>query len=149
MLAGDPAGASAPFRCSRRPIMSEKQRVAAIEGWFTLDPEAPQLIGSRCTECGTCYFPRQESFCRNPACQSTSFEEAPLSRTGTLWSYTNACYQPPEPFVAPDPFEPFAIAAVQLEEEGMIDRKSTRLNSSHVARSYADFTVTHQHLHSQ
>lgn len=100
--------------------MSEKQRVAAIEGWFTLDPEAPQLIGSRCTECGTCYFPRQESFCRNPACQSTSFEEAPLSRTGTLWSYTNACYQPPEPFVAPDPFEPFAIAAVQLEEEGMI-----------------------------
>jgi len=100
--------------------MSEKQRVAAIEGWFTLDPEAPQLIGSRCTECGTCYFPRQETFCRNPACQSTSFEEAPLSRTGTLWSYTNACYQPPEPFVAPDPFEPFAIAAVQLEEEGMI-----------------------------
>jgi uncharacterized OB-fold protein len=44
----------------------------------------------------------------------------PLSRTGRIWSFTNACYQPPEPFVAPDPFVPFAIAAVELEKEKMI-----------------------------
>jgi uncharacterized OB-fold protein len=43
-----------------------------------------------------------------------------LSRTGRVWSYTNACYEPPEPFVAPKPFEPFAIAAVELEREKMI-----------------------------
>jgi len=42
-----------------------------------------------------------------------------LSRTGKIWSYTNACYQPPEPFVAPDPYVPFAIAAVELEKERM------------------------------
>lgn len=100
--------------------MSQKPQVAAIEGWFTLDAAAPQLIGSRCSQCGTYYFPKQSAFCRNPACQSTEFEEVPLSRTGKIWSYTNTCYQPPEPFVAADPFEPFSIAAVELEKESMI-----------------------------
>ena len=42
-----------------------------------------------------------------------------LSRTGHVWSYTNACYQPPAPYVAADPFKPYAIAAVQLEKEQM------------------------------
>ncbi|RLB38323.1 MAG: benzoylsuccinyl-CoA thiolase, partial [Deltaproteobacteria bacterium] len=58
-------------------------------------------------------------FCRNPACDQADFEEVPLSRTGTLWSYTSASYKPPPPFVAKEPFEPFAIAAVELEEEGI------------------------------
>ena len=44
----------------------------------------------------------------------------PLSRTGKIWSYTNACYKPPEPFVADDPFVPYSIAAVELAEEQMI-----------------------------
>ena len=43
-----------------------------------------------------------------------------LSRTGKVWSYTNACYQPPPPFVSPDPFEPYALAAVELEKERMV-----------------------------
>ena len=85
-----------------------------------MDAEGPSLLGSRCTACGTYSFPKQDRFCRNPACDSEEFEEVPLSRTGTLWSYTNACYQPPEPYVSPDPFEPYAIAAVQLEAEQMV-----------------------------
>jgi uncharacterized OB-fold protein len=36
-----------------------------------------------------------------------------------VWSYTSASYKPPPPFVAKEPFEPFAIAAVELEEEGI------------------------------
>ena len=44
----------------------------------------------------------------------------PLSRTGKLWSYTNAAYKPPEPYVAPEPFEPFGIAAVELDKERMV-----------------------------
>jgi uncharacterized OB-fold protein len=99
--------------------MSEA-RSAAIEGWFTLDAEQPSLLGSRCTTCGSYFFPKTAGFCRNPDCQGTEFEQVPLSRTGRIWSYTNACYQPPEPFVAPDPFVPFAIAAVELEKEKMI-----------------------------
>jgi uncharacterized OB-fold protein len=91
----------------------------AIDGWFTMDPERPHLIGSRCSKCGTYFFPKTISFCRNPECEGTEFEQVELSRTGRIWSYTNACYQPPEPFVAPDPFVPFAIAAVELEKERM------------------------------
>jgi uncharacterized OB-fold protein len=99
--------------------MSEKPRNAAIEGWFTLDDE-PHLIGSQCTDCGTYFFPKQDQYCRNPNCDSTDFNEVPLSRTGTVWSYTNACYKPPAPFVAAEPFEPYAIAAVQLDKEQMV-----------------------------
>ena len=92
----------------------------AIEGWYTLDTAQPHLIGTRCVTCGSYFFPRQDHYCGNPACDSTDFDDVELSRTGTLWSYTNACYQPPAPYVSPDPFEPFAIAAVQLEAEQMV-----------------------------
>ena len=98
--------------------MSEKPRAPAIEGWHTMDAK-PHLIGSRCLDCGTYFFPRQEHYCRNPNCDSTEFEDVELSRTGHVWSYTNACYQPPAPYVAADPFEPYAIAAVQLDREQM------------------------------
>jgi uncharacterized OB-fold protein len=97
-----------------------KTKVPVLEGWFTLDEAAPQLIGTRCTACGTYYFPKQNTFCRNPDCASESFEEAKLSRSGKLWSFTNAAYQPPEPYVQVENFEPFAIAAVELEKERMI-----------------------------
>lgn len=100
--------------------MSDKPITAAIEGWYTTDSDKPHLIGTCCKECGTYYFPKQSRFCKNPDCESTDFEEVELSRSGTIWSYTDAQYQPPEPFVAPDPFKPFAIAAVQLEKEQMI-----------------------------
>lgn len=100
--------------------MSAKPKVAALEGWFTLDEKEPRLLGSRCRACGTCYFPKAIEYCRNPACDSSEFEEVPLSREGRIWSYTNAAYAPPEPFVAPDPYVPFAIAAVELEAERMV-----------------------------
>ena len=100
--------------------MSDISTAAAIDGWYTLDTDQPRLIGSRCSACGTFFFPKQDRYCRNPDCDSTAFDEVELSRTGTLWSYTNACYQPPAPYVSPDPFEPFAIAAVQLEAEQMV-----------------------------
>ena len=88
----------------------------AIEGWFTTGPE-PALLGSRCTTCGTVFFPRAEGFCRNPACPGEEFTELPLSRQGRVWSYTDAQYQPPAPYVpASDPYQPFALAAVELPE---------------------------------
>lgn len=95
-----------------------KTRLPAVEGWFSLDP--PTLLGSRCTVCGTYAFPREAAFCRNPDCESTEFDEVPLSRRGTVWSYTDACYQPPAPYVAADPYEPFCIAAVELAAEKMV-----------------------------
>ena len=88
----------------------------AIEGWFTTGAE-PALLGSRCTACGTVFFPRTAGFCRNPGCAGEEFEETELSRRGTVWSYTDAQYQPPAPYIArTDPYEPFALAAVELPE---------------------------------
>jgi uncharacterized OB-fold protein len=88
----------------------------AIEGWFTTGDQ-PALIGSRCTACETVFFPRTSGFCRNPRCNGTEFADAELSRRGTVWSYTDAQYQPPPPYIpASDPYVPFALAAVQLPE---------------------------------
>lgn len=100
--------------------MSDKPQVPAIEGWYTMDADQPHLIGSCCKACGSYYFPKQFTYCKNPACDSSDFDEVQLSRTGKVWSYTNACYQPPEPYVSADPFQPYAIAAVELEKEQMI-----------------------------
>jgi uncharacterized protein len=93
----------------------------AIDGWFATDESGlPHLIGSRCPLCGTYVFPPRSLDCPNPACESARLEAVALSRRGTLWSYAENRYAPPPPYPAPDPFEPFAIAAVQLADEGLI-----------------------------
>jgi hypothetical protein len=99
-----------------------KSRVPALgaEGWFTEEGGAA-LLGTRCTACGTTFFPKAGFFCGNPSCTSSEFDEVRLSPTGTVWSYTDARYQPPPPFVATaDPFEPFALAAVELDGDGLV-----------------------------
>jgi uncharacterized OB-fold protein len=101
-------------------MSSAKSKVAAVDGWFTLDESSPALLGSRCPTCGTYAFPRARDFCSNPACDATEFDAVELSRRGTVWSYTDARYQPPPPYVATDPYEPFAIAAVELSAERMV-----------------------------
>jgi uncharacterized OB-fold protein len=93
----------------------------AIDGWFASDESgSPHLIGSRCPVCETYVFPPRALDCPNPACDSAALEPVALSRRGTLWSYTENHYAPPPPYPALDPFEPFAIAAVQLADEGLI-----------------------------
>lgn len=93
----------------------------AIEGWFTTGDE-PALLGSRCTSCTTVFFPpfglgEAAGYCKNPACDGNEFEQAELSRQGRVWSYTDAQYQPPPPYIpASDPYVPFALAAVELPE---------------------------------
>jgi uncharacterized OB-fold protein len=99
--------------------VSEKNQVPAIEGWFTSGDE-PHLIGSQCKQCSTYFFPKEETYCRNPSCQSTEFDEVPLSRVGTIWSFSEHYYKPPAPFIADEPFEPYSIAAVELAEEKMV-----------------------------
>lgn len=91
----------------------------AVEGWFTTDPE-PRLLASRCTVCANLVFPPvpadAASLCRNPGCAGTENETVALSRRGRVWSYTDAQYRPPAPYVAAEPFVPFALAAVELAE---------------------------------
>jgi len=97
-----------------------KPQVPVLDGWFTLDAKQPHLIGTQCKSCGTYYFPKQNLYCKNPSCDGEQFYEVQLSRTGKVWSFTNAMYQPPEPYVSPDPYVPYTIVAVELAKEKMI-----------------------------
>jgi uncharacterized OB-fold protein len=91
-----------------------------MAAWFDIDGERPRLIGSRCRSCRSYFFPKESFACRNPRCQASGLEDVPLSTTGTLWSFTDNHYAPPAPYVASDPFQPYAIAAVELSEEKMV-----------------------------
>ena len=94
---------------------------AAIEGWWSVDDSgAPHLVGATCPRCSTYVFPPRADNCPNPGCEADELEPVALSRFGTLWSYTENRYQPPPPYPQADPFEPFAVAAVQLAAEGLI-----------------------------
>lgn len=91
----------------------------AVDGWFTTDPE-PALVGSRCTGSGTYFFPPTD-VSRAPGHGGGPTESVVLSPRGRLWSYTSAGYRPPEPYLdPPGGFEPFVIAAVELEREGLV-----------------------------
>jgi uncharacterized OB-fold protein len=93
----------------------------AIDGWFANDASGqPYLIGGKCHRCGTYVFPPRANNCPNPACDGDDLAQVPLSRRGVLWSYTENRYAPPPPYPSPEPFEPFAVAAVQLADEGLI-----------------------------
>lgn len=122
--------------------MTATTATPAVEGWFTTDPE-PQLLASRCTACANLVFPPvpedAAAFCRNPACSGTENETVPLARRGRVWSYTDAQYQPPAPYVpATDPFEPFALAAVELPEGIVV------LGQVAAGFGVADLTVGHE-----
>ncbi len=103
--------------------MSATSVTPLVEGWFTTGEE-PRLLASRCTTCSNVVFPPVSAdagaaafYCRNPACDGEEHDSVELSRRGTVWSYTDAQYQPPAPYVpAGDPYQPFALAAVELPE---------------------------------
>ena len=101
-------------------MTAQRKRVPAIEGWFTLDADAPALLGGTCASCATIVFPPRAGSCPNPSCGSTELTPAPLGRFGRIWSYTTNQYAPPEPYIAPDPFEPFTVAAVELADERLV-----------------------------
>lgn len=97
-----------------------KTRVPAVEGWFTMDPDDPRLLASRGLETGSYFFPKNLAFSRNPAAPAEELEEVTLSRRGRVWSWTTNHYEPPAPYVAPDPFVPYTVLAVELPEEQMV-----------------------------
>lgn len=84
------------------------------EGLYETGNDGPHLIGSRCTGCGTVYFP-QAPGCRNPMCDHPALDRALLPNTGTLVSYTIQRYQPPALFRVDD-WAPYAIGLVDLGE---------------------------------
>ena len=93
--------------------MTDQTSIPFVEGHFTWPSDEPRLLGSQCSRCSTSVFPRTFT-CPNPSCDGGDVADVEFERTGTLASYTVVHYPPPPPFVAPDPFEPFAIAEVEF-----------------------------------
>jgi uncharacterized OB-fold protein len=101
-------------------VTLSKPRVPVVNGLFTGDGANGRLLGGRCPRCGAYFFPKQYSFCRNPACGAPELEDVELSTRGKLWSVTDNRYAAPSPFPVVEPFEPYGVAAVELAEERMI-----------------------------
>ena len=97
-----------------------RSRVAAVEDWFTMDEHAPHLVGTKGTESGSYFFPKALAVSANPAAPFEEREDVLLSRRGRVWSYTTNYYEPPPPYVSPDPFVPYTVVAVELETEQMV-----------------------------
>ena len=97
-----------------------RTKVPAVEGLFTMDLDSPHLIGSKGRARDSYFFPARLAG-SDPGCvHDDDREEVLLSRTGRVWSYTTAEYTPPPPYVAKEPYEPFVLAAVELEVESLV-----------------------------
>jgi hypothetical protein len=100
---------------------SDVTRVPVVEGYFVERPDGTAaLVGGKCERCGSYFFPKRFSFCRNPECGEPGLIDVDLSTRGTLWSFTDNRYAPPPPYPASEPFEPYGVAAVTLETEQMV-----------------------------
>jgi hypothetical protein len=89
--------------------------VHAAPGLFSEGEDGPRLLGSRCLGCGASYFPK-DTVCHNPGCDDPSIEEALFGPTGTIWSCAVQNYQPPAPVVTEEPYKPYAVGMVDLDD---------------------------------
>ena len=91
-----------------------QQRVPAVAGLYVEEGGA-RVLGNRCTACGTPYFPRAAA-CHNPGCgQAAPLEDCAFGGQGSIWSYSVADFPPPPPHKFDEPFKPYVIAVVDLD----------------------------------
>ena len=101
------------------------RQVPIAEGVFTWPSDDPQLIGSRCSQCGIVTFPAQESCPRDA---STDMREHLLDRRGRLWAWTTQDFPPPSPpYSGPTgkDFVPFGVGLVQLDDVIRVEGRLT------------------------
>jgi uncharacterized OB-fold protein len=96
------------------------------EKLFTWPADEPQLIGSRCGDCGAQTFPAQQNC---PRCTSSAMSEVLLPRTGSLYTWTIQGFRPKSPPYkgddTVDTFEPFGVGYVDLHGELMVEARLT------------------------
>jgi len=95
---------------------NEKKQIPIKEGLFTtpLSPVAQvRLMGSKCKNCSEVSLGKRQT-CAN--CGGITLEEIPLSRRGTLWTYTVIRHKPPGDYKGPEPFVPFGLGLVEIPE---------------------------------
>lgn len=97
--------------------MSEEEKYVGVKEDFFSKPLYPlekvTLMGSHCHSCGEQFFGKYAA-CLN--CGSDDLVDTPLSRQGTLYSYTLNRNPPPGGYKGKLPYEPFAAGLVELPE---------------------------------
>ena len=99
--------------------------VPVSDGLFTWPSDEPQLIGSKCAQCGIVTFPVQSSCPRDA---STDMEEYLLARRGRLWAWTTQEFPPPSPpYTGPtgDAFVSYGVGYVELGNEVRVETRLT------------------------
>jgi len=101
-------------------------------GLYAGDPGAPQLVGSRCNDCGEVAFPKQDGC---PSCTGSATEALLLSRRGTLWTFTIQHFPPPVPPFKGDPesFQPFGVGYVEFPEGLRVEGRLTECDPDRLA----------------
>ncbi len=100
-------------------------QVAFAPDVFTWPSDGPQLIGGRCTECGSVTFPNPASCAR---CGSVAIDAHLLARRGTLWTFTTQGFLPPQPYAGGETnetFVPYGMGVVQLGDEVRVEARLT------------------------
>lgn len=95
------------------------ERLHAIaDGLFT-DEAQPRLIGGQDRDSGRIVF---------PCPPGDRFAPVPLSRTGTLWSFTIQRYRPKSPpYTGPEAFRPWPVAYVELPGQVIVEARLTNV----------------------
>ena len=100
--------------------------IPITDGLFTGPPDAPRLLGSRCTACGNHMFPVQDGCSR---CSGASTETVELGRRGTLWTWTVQSYPPKAPPFAgnadPETFEPYGVGYIDIDGRLLVESRLT------------------------
>ena len=95
--------------------MTTNEPTAVAEGLFAQTPNGPRLLGSRCQSCEAPYFPRSPA-CHNPDCNESRMQDSEFGPQGTLWSCAIQNYPPPPPARYDEPYVPYAIGVIDLDE---------------------------------
>ena len=95
----------------------------------TWPQDNPQLIGSRCADCGATTFPVQR---RCPKCSGGEMSDVLLPRRGTLVAWTTQGFPPGPPYkgASGKDFVPFGVGLVQLEDVIRVEGRLTENDSA-------------------
>ncbi|MFA7555750.1 MAG: OB-fold domain-containing protein [Spongiibacteraceae bacterium] len=91
-----------------------KLQIPIHEGLFTWPDPEPQLLGSRCTQCGETTFPAQKD-CRSCGGNDTTIVK--LGNKGTLWTWTIQSFLPKAPYNSgetAETFVPYGVGYVEM-----------------------------------
>jgi uncharacterized protein len=87
------------------------------------DENQPRLIGGKRKSDGEIVFPMPGGDA------ASAYDAVPLSRCGTLWSWTIQSFPPKSPpYTGPSEFEPFAVGYVELPGEVIVETRLTQLD---------------------